>query len=96
MAQHLRLTLSHEQRQELENARAQHQRPYVRERAAALLKIADGLSGRHVALYGLLKRRKPDTVYDWVHRYVNHGLNGLLVQPGRGRRPRYARNTVKN
>ncbi len=37
MAQHLRLNLSGEQRLELENARAQHQRPYVRERAAALV-----------------------------------------------------------
>ena len=29
-----------------------------------ILKIADGMSGRQVALNGLLKRRKPDTVYD--------------------------------
>jgi hypothetical protein len=38
-------------------------KPYVRERSAAMLKIADGQSPHAVALCGLLKPRDPDTVY---------------------------------
>lgn len=60
----LTLDLSDKERRRLEQARDYHDKPYVRERATALLKIADGWSGREVALRGLLKRRKPDTVYE--------------------------------
>ena len=42
-------------------------RPDVREKAAALLKIAEGASAYRVATSGLLKRRKPDTVYNWLN-----------------------------
>jgi hypothetical protein len=38
-------------------------KPYVRERSAAVLKIADGQSPHAVALCGLLKPRDLDTVY---------------------------------
>lgn len=89
MAQPLRITLSPEQRRELEHARDHHEKVYVRERAAALLKIADGMSGRQVALQGLSKQYNPDTVYAWVRRYQQDGLAGLLVQPGRGRKPAF-------
>ena len=60
MPQALTLDLSDDDRRQLENARDHHGKPYVRERATALLKIADGQSGRKVALEGLLKKRKPD------------------------------------
>jgi len=36
----------------------------MRERATAILKIAEGISARQVALDGLLKPRKPDTIYE--------------------------------
>ena len=68
MAKPLVIQLTVEQRQELEEARDQDEKPYIRERAAAILKIADGMSGRQVALFGLLKQRDPDTVYSWFHR----------------------------
>jgi len=67
-----------------------HPLPYVRERAAALLKMADEQSGRQVALHGLLKKRYPDTVYDWVKRFKAEGMPGLLVKPGRGRKPAFS------
>ena len=63
----LRLSLA--ERRELEWTRNRHRHPSMRERAAALLKIADGASPRSVALSGLLRRRKPDTVYSWLHQY---------------------------
>lgn len=60
-------------------------RPYLRERAAALLKIADGWSAHGVAREGLLKARHPDTVYAWLTRYEREGLGGLIQRP-RGHR----------
>ena len=90
MAQPLSIVLTSEQRGELEQARDHHEKPYIRERASAILKIADGLSGRQVALNGLLKQRDPDSVYAWFHRYQQEGLAGLKIKPGRGRKPAFS------
>jgi Winged helix-turn helix len=61
-------------------------RPYVRERCAALMKIADGLSPYAVAQRGLLRRRDPDTVYAWLDRYQADGLTGVVAHPHGGNR----------
>jgi len=90
MPKALTLTLTVEQRGELRQARDHDARAYMRERAAAILKIAEGASGLQVAQQGLLKRRKPDTVYAWVHRYEAQGLGGLRIRSGRGRRPAFS------
>lgn len=90
MAGQLAVMLTDAQRRELEHARDHHELPYLREKAAAILKIATGQSGRDVALHGLLQHRRPDTVYGWVHRYQADGLAGLLVQDGRGRKPAFS------
>ncbi|MBE9182937.1 helix-turn-helix domain-containing protein [Oculatella sp. LEGE 06141] len=87
MVRPLNLALSDTQRQELVQIRDHDPRPYMRERAAALLKIADGYSGLQVAQTGLLKPRDPDTVYTWVRRYQQHGIAGLVIRAGRGRKP---------
>jgi hypothetical protein len=89
MPQPLLLTLTAPQREELEKLRDHDERPYLRERAAALLKLADGQSGLQVAQHGLLKTRDPDTIYSWYHRYQAEGLRGLLIRPGRGRKPAF-------
>ena len=75
------------QRRELLTARDHDPRPYVRERAAGLLKVADGASLRQVAHTGLLRRRRSETVRAWIARYQTAGLAGLRVQAGRGRKP---------
>ena len=63
-------------------------RPYVRERCAALLKVADGQAPYAVARHGLLRPRDPDTVYHWLALYQADGLEGLLGHPHGGcRRP---------
>lgn len=93
MPKALTLDLSDEERDQLEQARDHHEKPYVRERATALLKIADGQSGREVAREGLLKERKPDTVYDWFHRYKEEGFEGLFIREGRGRKPAFSPRT---
>jgi transposase len=83
------ISLTEEQRQELLQLRDHDPRPYVRERAAAILKIADGQSPHHVATAGLLKPRDPDTVYAWLDRYEAEGAAGLIAHPQGGSRGRY-------
>lgn len=86
----LHLELTEAQRAELEAVRDHHARPYLREKAAALLKIAAGLPALQVAQHGLLKPREPDTVYRWLTRYTEAGVAGLSVRAGRGRKPAFS------
>lgn len=86
MATRRTLTLSGEQRTELQRARDRHPKAHMREKAAALLKVAAGQPAHAVAKHGLLKARDPDTVYRWLDRYLANGLDGLLVKSGRGRK----------
>lgn len=73
------LTLDEAQQLQLEHIRDHDPRPYQRERAAALLKIAAGWSPHAVALHGLLKERDPDTVYQWLNDYLETGA--IKVRP---------------
>lgn len=90
MPKPLELKLSEAEQKELETIRNRDERAYMRERAAALLKIADGQSGRAVALKGLLRPRYPDAVYRWVKRYRERGSAGLEITPGAGRKPSFS------
>lgn len=83
------LPLTQEERADLLELRDHAQKPYVRERAAALLQVSEGKSGRWVALNGLLRPRQPETVYDWLNRYEAEGIDGLYIEDGRGRKPAY-------
>ncbi|MCX7840654.1 MAG: IS630 family transposase [Anaerolineae bacterium] len=83
------LVLEEYQRLTLEEMRDHHPKPYMRERAAALLKLADGASIAAIARAGLLRRRQWDTVYTWLVRYQLWGIAGLTIQPGRGRKPMF-------
>ena len=78
MARFRTLTLSDPERRTLLEARAHHPAPAVRERAAALLKIADGRRPHWVARHGLLQPRDPDTVRGWLTRYQQFGVVGIL------------------
>jgi hypothetical protein len=62
-------------------------KPYLRERAAAIVKVADGEVAAQVAVWGLLTRHKPDTVYGWLDRFAAQGIAGLRIAAGRGRKP---------
>ncbi|MFZ1829057.1 MAG: hypothetical protein WAW42_09875 [Candidatus Competibacteraceae bacterium] len=88
------LVLSETERRELVQLRDHARQPYVRERAAALLKIADGMPAALVARYGLLRPRRPDTVYAWLDRYQATGGEGMKVHPGRGRKPAFSPGTL--
>jgi transposase len=85
----LQINLTPAEREALETMRDTDSKAYLRERAAAILKIADGMSGLEVSQAGLLKPRDPDTIYRWVHRYQQEGITGLTIRSGRGRKPAY-------
>ena len=78
------------ERAELTRLRDTAPQAYLRERAAALLKVADGMSAARVARDGLLRPRKPDTLYAWIDRFVEEGIEGLRVRKGRGRKPAFS------
>ena len=79
MPQRRTLSLTETQQHELLHHRDHDARPYVRERCAALLRIANGLAPHAVAVRGLLRGRHPDTVYAWLDHYVAEGLAGVLA-----------------
>lgn len=82
----LAVALRPEQAQELEHLRDHDPTPYVREKAAAILKVAAGQSLRAVARTGLLRPRRRETIAAWVRRYLAEGPSGLRVRSGRGRK----------
>lgn len=86
MSQRRTLALTAQQRDEPVYHRDHDPKPYARERAAALLKIADGASPHAVACSGLLRRRDPGTVYAWLGRYQAEGLPALFGRPHGGYR----------
>ena len=90
MAKRHKLHLTDEETQLLRHLRDTAEPAYLRERAGALLKIAAGLSPHKVARRGLLKQRKPDTVYAWLDAYRQQGVQGLRHKPGKGRKPAFA------
>lgn len=86
MARRLTIRLTAQQRDELLNLRRSHPKSYVRERAAAILQVADGKTLGEVAARGLVVHRQLETVSGWVQRYVAEGPQGLEVRGGRGRK----------
>lgn len=86
----LKLELTEQQQAELKDLLDHSPKPYLRERAAALLKIAGGLSGREVALHRLNQAHWQDTIYEWVHRYQAEGPKGLRIKGKRGRKPAFS------
>lgn len=66
MPKYLTLELSPEQRAEWIDHRDHDRLHYLRERCAALLKIADGWTAAKVAHLGLHRFYDPDAIYAWV------------------------------
>jgi hypothetical protein len=79
------LTLSESQQVELEKVMGRDPRPYMRERASALLQIANGRSAHWVSQHGLLRRRKAETVIGWLNAYEQGGVPALVHRPRRKR-----------
>lgn len=88
MARPRTLTLTAEERAALIDHRDHDSQPQVRERCAALLKVADGQSANWIAQYGLLKVHPVETVYNWLNLYEAEGLTGLIRRLHGGKRGR--------
>lgn len=74
----------------LREMRDHHPKGYMRERAAAILKIVEGQSVAQVARAGLLRPRRRGTVASWLNCYQAVGLAGLYNRAGRGRKPAFS------
>jgi hypothetical protein len=79
------LTLDESERAELEHILRRDERAYMRERASALLQIADGRSAHWVSQHGLLRRRHPDTVIGWLNACEQGSVAALVHKPRRKR-----------
>jgi transposase len=84
------MTLTEEQQCELQDMRDHHEIAYLRERAAAMLKIAGGHSGLQTARNLLNRPHWQDTIYEWYKRYQAEGITGLKIRAGRGRKPSFS------
>jgi len=96
MAGPRKVILSEQQYAELRYIRDHHPLPYMRERAAGILKVADGQSMNYVATYGLLRKIQYETISDWITRYEQEGIEGLRMKSGRGRKPSFPSPKRKN
>ncbi len=83
----LRVHLTETQMGEMETLRDRGQPAYLRERAAAILKVAQGFSATRVARHLLLRPHNPTIVRDWVRGYQREGIIGLYQRPRGGGRP---------
>lgn len=82
--------LDESERRQLARVAKTDPKPYRRERAVAILKVAAGEVAATVARTGLLRRHKPDTLYAWLDRWADAGIAGLTMTPGRGRKPAFS------
>lgn len=89
MPKRIRLELSEREQEALERWRRNPPRPYLRDRAIALLRVA---AGEPLMKVGPSLRTPVHrvTVAAWVERYQAEGLAGLKVKPGRGRKAAFS------
>ena len=86
MPKRLSVELSEEERMQLERWSKNHRKGYLRERARANLRVAEGEPVYKIA-QELRIRVHRTAVSEWVHRFQGHRMEGLKIQPGRGRKP---------
>lgn len=82
--------LPDDQFQELTDLSKNSPKPYLRERASAILKLAHGQTASQIAADGLLRKRYYETVSDWFYRFQNDGIEGLKMKGGTGRKPAFS------
>ena len=70
---------------ELEHEAKHATKAYLRTKALALLNLKEGYKPAEI---GRILRVSRQAIHQWKRRYLGQGLAGLLVQEGRGRKPR--------
>lgn len=86
MGSRRRVSITWEQRRELERLRDTTLDQSVRERATAVLLVSQGQAGQFVAQHALELPHRPDTVYEWLNRYLTEGVRGLTTRKRRKRK----------
>lgn len=90
MPQRLVPNLSNEEYQQLNDLLKKAPKHYLRERAAAILKLAESNPICDIADSGLLQKRARQTVSIWFHNFQEKGIEGLYRQAGSGRKPAFS------
>ncbi|MBD0313564.1 MAG: helix-turn-helix domain-containing protein [Microcoleus sp. T3-bin5] len=90
MPQRLIPQLTDEQKAELEHLLCHSPKPYLRERASAILKLSQFQTVSEIACSGLLRKRHRETVSNWFHRFQIEGIKGLQIKAGRGRKAAFS------
>lgn len=85
MPKRYKIVLSEEEKQKLESWVKNPPKPYLRERARAILKISQGETVQATA-EELRVRVHRNAVSEWVQRFLSERLAGLRIKAGRGRK----------
>lgn len=81
--------LSNDLFQQLNDVAKHSTKPHLRERASAILKLAQGQTASQIATDGLLQKRYRRTVCRWFYRFQSEGIKGLENKSGTGRKPAF-------
>ena len=82
------IELNDDERAKLEGWVKNPPKPYLRQRARAILLVVEGEPLYKVAAHSRIRKDRK-TIQRWVQRYQSEGLNGLKVKPGQGRKPAF-------
>jgi len=82
------IKLNDDERAKIEGWVKNPPKPYLRQRARAILLVAEGEPLYKVADHSRIRKDRK-TIQRWVQRYQSEGLNGLKVKPGQGRKPAF-------
>lgn len=89
MRKQYHISLTDEQRTQLVKWTKNPPKHYLRKRAYAILEVASGKPISHVARDRRVRVHRT-TVSEWVQRFLEDGLEGLKIKPGRGRKPAFS------
>ncbi len=85
MPKRYKVELTEPEKQKLEGWVKNPPRPYLRERARAILKVSQGETIQATA-EKLRVRVHRNAVSEWVKRFLSDRLDGLKIRRGRGRK----------
>ena len=85
MPKRYKIVLSEEEQQKLESWVKNPPSPYLRERARAILKVAQGETIQ-ATTEKLRVRVQRNAVSEWVKRFLSGRVQGLKIKAGRGRK----------
>ena len=85
MPKRYEIVLTKQEKEKLEGWIRNPPRPYLRERARAILKVSQGETIQATA-ENLRVRVHRNAVSEWVKRFLSDRLEGLKIKKGRGRK----------